>query len=164
MTDVLITLNFSNIKKIIDVKMESVIKVVDINEFNSLNENLLVILISNLQCLFIYKEIDIENKSNLFYLSIEVFEKLSSKLSSFSDKYLRMMTLYYYEILYYINMLPNESITKEIKEFLIIFQEFTNLKVKTNQALKGYFVDKLIELVLLLDNKIVITYNKSYFL
>jgi len=60
--------------------------------------------------------------------------------------------LFYYEILYYINLLPNENITTDIKNFIRLFKEFTVKKIKDNINFKGnYFIDKLLELVEVLD-------------
>ena len=115
-TDLLISINFSYIKKIFNYNVQSVIKTIDINEFTCQNENLLVILISTLQCLFISKDIDIENKNNLVLQSIGIFEKLIEQLNTYREKYLRIISLFYYEILYYINLLPNEKISLELKD------------------------------------------------
>lgn len=151
-TDLLISINFSYIKKIFNYNVQSVIKTIDINEFTCQNENLLVILISTLQCLFISKDIDIENKNNLVLQSIGIFEKLIEQLNTYREKYLRIISLFYYEILYYINLLPNENITTDIKNFIRLFKEFTVKKIKDNINFKGnYFIDKLLELVEVLD-------------
>ena len=147
-TELLIGLNWSCIQKIVEFNPEVLIKVIDMKEFNSLNEGLLVILISSLQCLFIYKDIDLYHKNDLLAMSVSYFYKLAKKVNEFSERFLWMIALFYYEVVYYINMLPSESISQEIKFFLDTFKEFVTIRIKGNKQLKGnYFIDKLIDLV-----------------